>query len=145
MLWFLSAQNSHSLLFIYVFIYMLSYQRGHIYKLSTVIYFSIIQFINVIYRNAAVQFSRCHVRFFATPWIEARQASLSITNFQSLLKLMSTELVRPSNRVILCRPLLLPPSIFPSNRVISNVSVLCVRWPKYWHYCFNISPSNIQD
>ena len=142
MLWFLSAQNSHSLLFIYVFIYMLSYQRGHIYKLSTVIYFSIIQFINVIYRNAAVQFSRCHVRFFATPWIEARQASLPIANSQSLLKLMSIELVMPTHHLILCCPLLLPPSIFPSNRAFSSDSVLCIRWPKYWSFRFNISPSN---
>ena len=141
MLWFLSAQNSHSLLFIYVFIYMLSYQRGHIYKLSTVIYFSIIQFINVIYRNAAVQFSRCHVRFFATPWIAARQASLSTTNSQSLFKLMSIQLVMPSNHLFLCRPLLLPPSIFPSIRVFSNELVLRIRWPKYWSFSFIISPS----
>ena len=78
----------------------------------------------------------------ATPWTEAHQASLSITNSQSLLKLMSIELVMPSNHLILCRPLLLPPSIFPSIRVFSNESVLCIKWPKYWSFSFNISPFN---
>jgi len=72
----------------------------------------------------------------------AHQASLSITNFHSLLKLMSTESVRLSNHVILCHPLLLLPLIFPSIRVFSNESILCIRWPKYWCYSFNISPSN---
>ena len=83
-----------------------------------------------------------HVRLFATPWTAARQASLSITSSQSLPKLMSIELVMPSNYVILCRPLLLLPSIFPSIRVFSNESALCIRWPKYWSFSFNISPSN---
>ena len=83
-----------------------------------------------------------HVRLFATPWTAACQASLSITNSWSLLKLMSIELVMPSNHLILCHPLLLPPSIFPSIRVFSNESVLCIRWPKYWSFSFNISPSN---
>ena len=77
-----------------------------------------------------------------TPWTVACQASLSITNSQSLLKLMSIELVMPSNHIILGRPLLLPPSIFPSIRVFSNESVLHIRWPKYWSFSFNISPSN---
>ena len=77
-----------------------------------------------------------------TPWTVACQASLSITNSQSLLKLMSIELVMPSNHIILWRPLLLPPSIFPSIRVFSNESVLHIRWPKYWSFSFNISPSN---
>ena len=77
-----------------------------------------------------------------TPWNAARQASLSITNSQSLPKLMSTELVMPSNHLILCRPLLLPPSFFPSIRVFSNESVLHIRWPNYWSFSFNISPSN---
>ena len=72
----------------------------------------------------------------------ARQASLSITNSQSLLKLMSFELVMPSNHLILCRPLLLQPSIFPSIRVFSNESALCIRWPTYWSFSFSISPSN---
>ena len=82
------------------------------------------------------------VRLFATPWTAARQDSLSITNSWSLLKLMSIELVMPSNHLILCHPLLLLPSIFPSVRVFSNESVLCIRWPKYWSFCFSISPSN---
>ena len=82
------------------------------------------------------------VQLFATPWIAARQASLSITNSQSSPKLTSIELVMPSNRLILCRPLLLLPSIFPCIRVFSNESVLHVRWPKYWHFSFSISPSS---
>ena len=77
-----------------------------------------------------------------TPWTAACQASLSITNSRSLLKLMSIELVMPSNHLILCHPLLLPPSIFPSIRVFSNVPVLRIRWPKYWSFSFSISPSN---
>ena len=82
------------------------------------------------------------VLLFATPWTETHQASLSITNSQSLLKLMSVELVMPSNHLILCRPLLFPPSIFPSIRVFFNESVLHIGWPKYWSFSFNISPSN---
>ena len=89
-----------------------------------------------------VQFSHSVVSDFATPWIAACQASLSIANCWSLLKLMSIESVMPSNHLILCHPLLLPPSIFPSIRVFSNESVLCIRWPKYWSFSFNISPSN---
>ena len=81
------------------------------------------------------------VWLFVTPWIAARQASLSITNSQSLLKLMSIESVMPSNHLILCRPLL-PPSFFPSIRVFSNESVLPIRWSKYWSFSFHISPSN---
>ena len=80
------------------------------------------------------------VRLFAIPWATARQTSLSITNSWSLLKLMSVKSVMPSNRLILCRPLL--PSIFPSIRVFSNESVLRIRWPKYWSFSFSISPSN---
>ena len=87
-----------------------------------------------------IQFS--HVQLFVTLWTAARQASLSITKSQSLLKLMSIELVMPSNHFILCSPLLLPPSIFPSIRVFSNDSVLCIRWPKYWSFSLSISPSN---
>ena len=81
------------------------------------------------------------VQLSATPWTAARQASLSITNSQTLLKLMSIESVMPSNHLILCRPLLLP-SIFPSIRVFSNESVLHIRWPQYWGFSFSISPSN---
>ena len=77
-----------------------------------------------------------------TPWTAAHQASLSITNSWSLLKLMSTESVMPSNHLILCRPLFLLPSIFPSIRVFSNESVLRIRRPKYWGFSYNISPSN---
>ena len=83
-----------------------------------------------------------HVQFFATPWTAACQAPLSITNSQSLPKLMSIESMMPSNHLILCHPLLLLPSIFASIRVFSNKSVLCIRWPKYWSFSFNISPSN---
>ena len=92
-------------------------------------------------RHQSVQ-SRSHVPLFATPWTAVRQASLSITNSQSLLKLMSIKLVMPSNYLILCRPLLLPTSIFPSIRVFTNESVLCIRWPKDWSFSFSISPSS---
>ena len=83
-----------------------------------------------------------HVRLFATPWIAARQASLSITNPQSLLKLMPIESVMPSSHLILCRPLLLLPPSPPSIRVSSNESTLLMRWPKCWSFSFSISPSN---
>ena len=86
--------------------------------------------------------SLSHVQLFGTLWTAARQASLSITNSQSLLKLMSITLVMSSNHVILCHSLLLPLSIFPSIRVFSNESVLPIRWPKYWSFSFSISPSN---
>ena len=86
--------------------------------------------------------SLSRVQLFVTPWTAARQASLSITNSWSLLKLVSTELVILSNHLILCRPLLLPPSIFPSIKVLSNESVLRITWPKHWSFSFNISPSN---
>ena len=89
---------------------------------------------------SSVQSLSC-VRLFATPWTAARQASLSITSSLSLLKLMSIESAMPSNPLILCCPLLLPPSIFPSIRVFSE-SVLHIRWPKYWSFSFSISPSN---
>ena len=83
---------------------------------------------------------------FVTPWSAARQAFLSFTISWSLLKLMSVESVMPSNHLVLCHPLLLLPSIFPSNRVFSSESVLHIRWPKYWSFSFSISPSrNIQD
>ena len=94
---------------------------------------------------------RCSVHFssgaqscptLCNPMDCRRQASLSITNYQSLLKLMSIESVMPSNHLILCHPFPLPPSIFPSIRVFSNESLLCIRWPKYWSFSFSISPSN---
>ena len=102
----------------------------------------------VLFKNAGdrIMFSSVQsfsrVRLFATTWTAARHASLSITKSQSLLKLMSIELVMPSNHLILCRSLLLPPSIFPGIRVISNESVLHIRWPKDWRFRFSISPSN---
>ena len=96
--------------------------------------------------TSSVQFSSVqslsHVRLFATPWTATCQASLSITNSQSLLKLMPTELVMPSNHLILCHPFLLLPSIFPSIKIFSNESALRIRWPKNWSFYFNMSPSN---
>ena len=99
---------------------------------------SIIFFLHTI---SLVQSLSC-VRLSVTPWTAAHRASLSITNSWSLLKLMSIESVMPSNNLILCCPLLLPPSVFPSIRVFSNESVLPIRWPKDWSISFNISPSN---
>ena len=89
----------------------------------------------------SVQSLGCN-RLSATPWPAACHASLSITNFWSLLRLMSLESVMPSNHLILCRPLLLPPSIFPRIRAFSSESVLHIRWPQYWSWNFSISPSN---
>ena len=86
--------------------------------------------------------SLSHIWLFATPWSAAHQASLSITSSQSLPKLISIESVMPSNDLIFCHPLLLPPSIFPRIRVFSNETVLYIRWPKYWSFSFHISPSN---
>ena len=99
------------------------------FPLSQLFYFSSVQ-------------SLSHVRLFAMPWTAACLASLSITNSRSLLKLMPIEWGMPSHLFILCRPLLLLPSIFPSVRVFSNKSVLPIRWPKYWSFSFSISPSN---
>ena len=91
---------------------------------------------------SSIQFSCSHVQLFVMPWTAACQASLSITNSRSLPKLVSIESVMPSNQLIFCRPLLLPPSIFPRIRVFSNESVLWIKWPKYWSFSFSISPSN---
>ena len=101
----------------------------HPYVLCSIIQFSSVQ-------------SLTHIRLFVTPWTAACQSSLAITNSQTLLKLMSLKLVMPSNHLILCRPLPLPPSIFPSIRDFSNESILHIRWPKYWSFSFRISPSN---
>ena len=95
----------------------------------------------IAYQFSSIQ-SLSHVWFFVTPWTTAHQASLSITNSQSLLKLMSIESVMPSSHLIFCCPLLLLPPILPSIRVFSNESTLCIRWPKYWSFSFSISPSN---
>ena len=89
---------------------------------------------------SSVQSLSC-VQLFATPWTAARQASLSITNSWNLLQLTCITLMMPSNHLILCCPLLLPPSTFPSLRVFSNELVLCIRWPMYWSFSLNISPS----
>ena len=98
----------------------------------------------VSFQFSSVQSLSC-VRLFTTSWTTACQASLSITNSWSLLKLISIELVMPSNHLIPCCPLLLLLSIFPSIRVFSDKSVLCIRWPKYWSFSFNIIPSNEQS
>ena len=101
-------------------------------------------FLNIFFGEVSihsVQFSRSVVSESGTAWTVARWACLSITNFRSLPKLMSIESVMPSSHFTLCRPLL-PPSIFPCIRVFSNESVLRIRWPKYWSYSLNISPSN---
>ena len=101
-------------------------------------------YINIIYLH--INFCCCSVTqsppTLCDPMNCSRQAFLSITNSQSLPKLTSIESVMPSSHLILCRPLLLPPSIFPSIRVFSNESALCIRWPKYWSFSFSISPSN---
>ena len=104
------------------------------------LYFS--DFVTHIWENVVVVQLHSHVRLFTTPWTAAGQASLSFTISQSLLKLMSIELMMPFNHLILCRPLLLPLSIFPSIRVFSNESALHIRWPKYWNFSFNINPSS---
>ena len=97
--------------------------------------------MHLCYHHCVVQSLSC-VWIFAAPWTAARRASLSITNSRSSPKPMSIESVMPSNHLILCHPLLLPPSIFPSIRVFSNESVLHIRWPKYWSFSFSISPAN---
>ena len=104
-------------------------------------YSTTMKYLYFVYQFSSVQ-SLSHVWLFATPWTAAHQASLSITNSQSLLKLMSIELVMPSSHLILCCPLHLLPSIFPRISVFSNESVLRIRWPEYWSFSFSISPSN---
>ena len=98
-------------------------------------------YLQVLHTFSSIQLLS-HVQLFANPWTAAHQASLSITNSQNLLRLMSIKSVIQPNHLILCRPLLLPPSIFPSFKVFSNESVLCIRQPKCWSFSFNISPSN---
>ena len=132
-----------------------SHSLDIVFHRSKVFNFNKVQLINIYFmgsilmaylRSHSVQSvqSLSHVQLFATPWTVARQASLSITNSRSLLKLMSIELVMPSNHLILCL-LLLPPSIFPSIRVFFNESVLHFRCPKYQSFSFSILPMNIQD
>ena len=112
----------------------------HFYQECTRILFSP-QLLQLLLLTVSVQ-SLSHVWLFVTPWTTAHQASLSITNSQNLLKLMSIESVMPSNHLTLCRPLLLQLPIPPSIRVFSNESVLRIRWPKYWSFSFSINPSN---
>ena len=118
----------------------LCYLTLKVYDIMNLLLILIIRFYiylaDILY--GSVQFSHSVV----SPWTAAYQASLSITNSRSLLKLISIESVMPSNHLILCRPLLLPPSIFYSIRVFSNDSALRIRWPKYWSFSFSISPSN---
>ena len=104
--------------------------------------YTILHFIYIIRHILSSVQLLSHLQLFALPWTAAHQASLSITNSRSLLRLMSIESVMPSNHLILCHPIFLPPSIFPSIRVFSNESVLCIRWPKYWSFSFSISPSS---
>ena len=111
-----------------------------IQRVSELGFYSYLQGCVQLSQFSPVQLS--HVRLFATPWTATHQALLSITNSRSLLKLMSIELVMSSSHLILCRPLLLPLSIFPSIRVFSNELVLLIRWPKYWSFSFSISPSS---
>ena len=110
---------------------------------NTVEYYSAIKGTKFCHlqQHQSVQ-SLSHVQLFETPWTAARQTSLSNINSWGLFKLMSIELVMPSNHLILCRPLLLLPSVFPSIRVFSKESVLCIRWPQCWSFSFSISPSN---
>ena len=109
-------------------------------KLTGIFFYSL-SIHNILKTISSVQ-SLSSVQLFATPWITACQASLSITSSWSLLKLMPIELVMPSSHLILCRPLLLLPPVPPSIRVFSNKSTLRMRWPKYWNFSFSISPSN---
>ena len=123
--------------------------KSHLLCCMILLIYSWIQFVHTYVRllhlcssEIVVVQSLSHVWLFATPWTAAHQASLSFSISWSLLKLISIELVMPSNNLILCRPLLLLPSIFPSIRVFSNEIVLHIRWPKYWSFSFSISPSN---
>ena len=125
--------------FVHFWVFCLLFLCPFNIKFSQFIYFSISQTFLSPVQFSSVQ-SLSHVWLFATPWTAAHQASLSITNSQSLLKLVSTESVMPSNHLLLCHPLLLP-SILPSNSDFSNESILCIRWPKYWSFSFSISSS----
>ena len=118
-----------------------SHRTSHSLPFIIILLVLVLSIISLAFLLYAVQ-SLSRVWLFATPWTAARQASLSITISRSLPKLMSIGSVMPSNHLILCHPHLLLPSIFPSIRVFSNKSVLCIRWPKYWSFSFNISPSN---
>ena len=124
----------------------LKYDRMLSLEIGTGVTIGVYQFPNVRVEKILLPFSSVqslsHVWLYATPWTVKCQASLSITNFRSLLKLMFIEPIKPSNHLLFCHPFLLPPSIFPSSRVFTNESVLLIRWPKHWSFSFNISPSN---
>ena len=155
--WMLSFKPTFSLSF-FIFIKMLFSSLLSAIRVVSSVYLRLLIFLQTILilvcassspvflMMYSVQFSSVqslsHVQLFATPWTAAHQASLSITNFRSPPKPMSIELAMPSNHLILCHPFLLLSSIFPSIRVFSNESVLRIRWPKYWSFSFNISPSN---
>ena len=126
---FITLKKSTNLLFLDCEIFRSRNCVSFLFVFSLVLYTSSVQLLS-------------SVQLFANPWTAAHQASLSITNSWSLLKLMSIELVMPFNHLILCHPLLLLPSIFPGIRVFSNESVLRIRWPEYWSFSFSISPSN---
>ena len=111
------------------------------FEFSKTSFFSVISWFTYCWSFSSVQ-SLSHVQLFATPWTAAHQASLSITNSRNLLKFRSIESMMPSSHLILCHPLLLMPSVFPSIRVFSNESALHIRWPKYWSFSFNINPSS---
>ena len=124
------------------FLSMLISRSTYVAASGTILLFLwVISILNTSGQFSSVQSLSC-VRLFATPRTAAHQASLSITDSWSLLKLMSIESVMPSNHLILCRPLLLLPSVFPSIRVLSNELVLCIGWPKYWSFSFSVSSSN---
>ena len=124
----------------YMFVkHIITLSYSHKHSLSYLV--TILGLKKVLQETQSVQLLS-HVWFFATPWTAACQASLSIINSQSLLKLMSVESVMPSNHLILCHPFLLLPSVFASIRVFSHKSLLHIRWPKYWSFTFSISPSN---
>ena len=149
-----------SVLFKFYYMYVLLKQElsfhflNHVFWSTNILNLKDVQFINfflslnylsifveIIDHKCSVQLLS-HIQLCLTPWNAAHRASLSITNSQGLLKLISIESVMPSSHLILCHPLLLPPSIFPSIRVFSNESVLCIRGPKYWSFSFSISPSS---
>ena len=117
------------------------WRKGNVFSCFLWDSYSLLVCLYVLWTFSSVQSHSC-VRLFATPWTEARQASLSITTSQSLLKLMSIESMMPSSHLILCHPLLFLPSILPGIRVFSNESVLRIRWPKYWSFSVSISPSS---
>ena len=134
--------------FLAVYIYFFNLRKMIILSMPSVVWVSLILKFNILsfilyseFQFSSVQ-SLSHVRLFATPWTVARQACLSITNSWSLPRLMSIEFVMPSNHLVLHHPLLLLPSIFPNIRVFSNESALRIRWPKYWSFSLNSSPSS---